>query len=627
MKKPPLLLTLGAAIVLIGGGVAAYWAFTKRDATNKVIPVGASLVPEDALMTISFSTNENQWRLLRSFGTPQTQAALDQNLAQWRDQILTANGLVYQKDIQPWVGEEITLAFLPPSEAIATPPGDTPAEPSDDNSPESEPDSSNSSGSEAAPSPEDQPSLAETEPLDSEQPLLMVLPIANAAKAQQILANSKAFDADWTEREYKGISIRETAPDASKRYSTAVVGNEFIVVTTDANTTEALIDTYKGEDAVTDTPGLRAAFAAVQEPDAFAKLYINVPAATQLAAANSARSVPPQGLSAIQNNQGLAATITLESNGLRLQGVTWLQADSDRRYEVTNSARQMPRQLPANTLMMVSGGNLKQLWQDYAENAPPQAMSPIHPDSLRAGLQATTGLDVDADILSWMGGEFALALVPVTARSAGQSTSPNSGSPSPQPQSSVAAVFMVQASDRKRADQTLTQLSETLASQYRFQVEEASLGGQPIVNWISPFGALTVSQGWLENNIAFFAFGKAAANQIVPTPSSPLADSRLFEAVTAGSPEPNNGHFFVALDPLLNAQQNLPLPALPPQSQSIAQAIQAIGVTAAIQDARTIRYDIQVELQKGDRPGALPSPKPAGQPEPSPSPSTTPKPE
>lgn len=113
-KKPSLLLTIGAAGLLIGGGVAAYWALTEGKWLLREIPVGTNIIPQDALLAISVSTDTGQWQQLREFGTPQTQAELDKIGAQLRDRFLTSNGYNYEQDIQPWVGKEVTIAFLPP---------------------------------------------------------------------------------------------------------------------------------------------------------------------------------------------------------------------------------------------------------------------------------------------------------------------------------------------------------------------------------------------------------------------------------------------------------------------------------------------------------------------------------
>ena len=81
-KKPSLVLTLSGAGLLIGGGIAAYWLLTQGKPLSRDMPVGANIIPQDALLTVSLSTDSSQWEKLRSFGTKASQSALDKNLIQ-----------------------------------------------------------------------------------------------------------------------------------------------------------------------------------------------------------------------------------------------------------------------------------------------------------------------------------------------------------------------------------------------------------------------------------------------------------------------------------------------------------------------------------------------------------------
>lgn len=575
--KSPLIPTLLASILLIAGGVTAYWFLVQRRPLSQDIPVGANIVPQDALMTLTFSTDEGQWQRLREFGTPETQAEFDQRLAELRDRLLTANGYDYQRDIQPWVGNEITVAFLPPasqvsSEAVPTNPSPT------------------------APS--------------NQQSVVMVLPIANQARAQELLAQPRAEGNELVEREYNGFQIWETEGDSEQNYAATVIDRRFLVVGTNTEATEQAIDTYRGEESVATTPGYREAFGQIEAPQAFSRIFVNVPVANSVASANSTQPVPPQGLAQLRDNQGLAATVTLEPDGVLFKGVTWLRPDSEKRLTVNNTATQMPNRLPADTLMMVSGGNLQQLWQDYVQGAQSSPITPVNPDNLRAGLQNTTGLNLDQDLMPWMDGEFTLALVPASQQTTEQQ--PASGS--------VGLVFMVQASDRRAAEQTFERLDDAMRSRYRFQVAQAEVDAQSVVTWTSPFNALSVTRGWMAGNIAFLSFGAPIANTLLPQPDAPLANSELFQKTASSELNPSSGHFFVDVDRVGNNRGNLPVPQLIPSNSGIINGIRALGVTAAIQDQRSTRYDIRVMLLKGNRPGPFPPPG-ATQPNASPTPS------
>jgi hypothetical protein len=567
-QKSALLLTVGSAVGLIAGGAVAWW-ITQNQPIATGLPVGADIIPQDASVTLTFTTDKGQWQQLRRFGTPTTQKALDRNLAKLRDRILFDNGLNYQQDIQPWVGNEITIAFLPPPGAK----------------------------SDAKPTPE---SVQPYSSSASEQATLMVLPIANPDRAEQLLTNPKVTAAQkWVDRDYKGAKIREVHGQTQRDYAATVLDNRYLVVSHDTQAVERVIDAFKGRTAIAKAPGYSQAFGQLKAVNPFMEMYVNVPAASNLTTNDPRQPIPPQSLIPFQKNQGLAAVMTLESDGIRLQGTAWLPSDSPR-HKVINNDQQMTALLPADTVLMTSGSNLKQAWQDYSQQ--PDGTAPqrgtVNPTMVRNGFANLTGLDLDKDLMSWMDGEFSLALVSAPATAA-----------VPQPRAGV--LLLTQTSDRRAADDAFKRLDQLMKERYRFQVNEAEVAGNPVVNWVSPFQSLTITRGWLDGNIAFIAVGPGVATTILPAPGQPLAENPLFQKSASSDSKPHNGHFFIELDRLAGAKTGLPFPALPPDNQEFLKAIRAIGMTTTIQDGRTTNYDINVLMQKtNNSPGALPSPSP-----------------
>lgn len=589
-RKPTLLLTLGGlAGFLVGGAIA--WSLLQRRPTLAGMFSGAEVVPQDAILTISVSTDRNQWQQLRRFGTPETQSALDKNLAQLRDRLLTANGLNYQRDIQPWVGSQITTAFLLPPEA------------------------SSGKNADRTVQPYDPAALAA-----GEQTTVMILPIADAVKAEQILGQVKVAPAqDAVDRDYKGVTIREVHGQQERAYAAAVLDNRFVAVSNGGQAIEQVIDTLKGKPSVAQTPGYSQALSHLSLTDPFMQVYVNVPAASALTTTNVSQPVPPQLLAPLKPNRGLAAAVALEPEGMRIQGVSWLAPNSKTRLKVSNSAERMPFLLPNQALLSINGGNFKQFWQNYTQEPADAARQGFfNPDTLRQGFANLTGLDFEQDLVNWMNGEFALALISVPANQT-PAADPQSSPLPTAPGAKSGAVLLVQTSDRKAAEASLQKLDELMRTRYRFQVTEAEVAGQPVVNWVSPFTALNITHGWLDGNVVFLAIGADLPSTLLPTPTLPLADNPLFKQ-TATELSPHNGRFFLEVDRLPSAQPNLPLPALPAENQSFLQAIRAIGLTTALQDGRTTRYDLRVLLRKGNSPGALPAPAAVTTPEPSPSP-------
>ncbi|MGK7903026.1 MAG: DUF3352 domain-containing protein [Hormoscilla sp.] len=577
-KKTPLVLAVVVATLLIAGGAATYWFLSQKRQQEVILemPVGVEVVPQDVLMSISMSTDEEQWHQMRQFGTPETQAAFDQRLAELRDRLLTANGYDYSKDIQPWVGPEVTVAFLSPNQL-----------------------SSNSSRIGMA---------------TEKNSLVLVVPVAKPLLAKQLL-DQQGFQADWVERTYKGIEIKESKKTASEQeqYSTAVLSTSYLVVTNNPQATNLLIDTYQqGNPSLASTPGYREANGQIQNPAPFARIYVNLPKAAAIASANAAQPIPKEKLAEVQQNQGLAATAIVMPNGILFKGISWLHPESEKRHVVENNAQIMPQLLPADTMLAISGGNLARLWQEYTREAEANPIEIIDAEWVRRALAQTTGLDLEADLLNWMESEFSIAMIPAISDT--DSTVP------------FALSLMVQATDRRAATKTLKELDEIMQEKYKFQVEEGQItdksgADRDVITWTPNFGLLDITRGWLDDNIAFLTVGAPVAEAIIPRSQTEadssqqpsLATSELFRETVPLELQPNNGHFFIDVDRVFDPNI-LSFLIVPPKQQAMLNAIRSLGVTAAVTSSRTIRYDIFVGLKQGNSPGVLPSPPPTPSP-------------
>ncbi|WP_348251786.1 DUF3352 domain-containing protein [Trichocoleus sp. ST-U1] len=561
-KNQRSLLTVAAAVLLIAGGAVTYWLLMQRNLFQADVPVGAEMVPQDTLLAVSVSTDEKQWQQLRQYGTPASQSAFGKQLAELEKNLLTANGYNYQQDIKPWVGKEVTIAFL--SQQLPQNPNAVPV---------------------------------------GQQSVVMVLPIENPLQAKQALEKYRnPTSSKFVERIYKGIKIRETQGSPAQKFSTTLLERS-LIVSTDPKGTERVIDAYKGGASLADTPGYTEALGKIKAGAPFAKVYFNVPVATAMAATYSARSLSPQNLASVQQRQGVGATVTLEPEGLLFKGVSWLKPNSETKYVVENNAKSMPRRLPGNTLIVTTGGNLQQLWQDYVQGAQANPLIRVSPEQMKAEIRSKLGQDLEQDLLPWMKGEFSLALIP---------TPP--GTPSIL---GAGVAFLVQTSDRPRAEKSLKQLDEVMAQQYKFQVQETTLNGQPITNWTSQLGGLAATHGWLDGNVAFLTLGAPVASTLVPKPQATLADSQLFKQAIPQQLNDKNGLFFIDVDRTINAG-NLSLSQVDPNQKIFTNAIRSIGVTGGISSDRSSRFDIFVNMKKVGDPS--PSPKASLSPSPSPSP-------
>ncbi|QKD83055.1 DUF3352 domain-containing protein [Thermoleptolyngbya sichuanensis A183] len=541
-------LVAGAAIALIAGGGLGYWLSRQpKPGAVSDVPAGLEAAPRDALLALSISTRPAQWRQLREFGTPQTRARLDQALVNWRDRLLTSKGYRYAQDIQPWVGDEVTLVLLAPA--------------------------------------------AETE----KPPALWILPIEDVEKAQQSLSRLGA-GASAPARSHKGIALRTLAGTEGQTLSAAVLEDRLVLLSDTASAIERAIDTYQGGEALTQLPNYSLALAQTAVPEPFARLYVNGPQAKAIAAANSIQPAPLLGLTPLQNNQGLVASARLTETGVQLRGFNWLPADSQNRYRVINNAGDLPKRLPDDALMVVSGSSFQQFWQGYSQQGSVvNPRNPLNPNMLREGLLSTTGLNLETDLVDWMNGEFALALLP---------------QPDATGERRLSLAWVAETSDRPAAEASLAKLDEVMGSRYRFRVTRAEVGGQPVVGWASPFGSINATHGWLNNNTAFLTLGTGTLPSLLPQSETPLSTDPDFLAATTTSLNNQNGQFFIDIERLLTSDTPFPLPNLPNGAEIFLTGMRSLGITTAIEGDRTTRYDLNLILQKSTEPVApLPPPE------------------
>ncbi|MBC1237066.1 DUF3352 domain-containing protein [Nostoc sp. 2RC] len=548
-QKPSLVLTLSSAGLLIAAGSAAYW-LQRQPSWNDLL-VGANIIPGDALFAVSLTTDPQQWQKLRELGTKETQAELDKNLVQWRDRFLTNNGYDFQKDIAPWVGNNITIAILAPQTTNKSVP---------------------------------KPVTTDADVTGDQQSMVMVLPVKNPEIAKSIFAQPKSLkQGQWVDRTYQGIAIKQNQGQSGENFSAALLDGRFLVITDSPKATERTIDAYKNQTSLVTTGGFAENFPKIANNQPFAQFYVNIPTTAKIAAASPNRPLPAQVLAQLQNNQGLGATMTLEPEGIRLKAVSWLNPNSQRVLAVENKAGKMQSRVPAETLMMFSGGNLQRSWAEYVLTSQGNPLSPIAPEQLRNGVKSLTDLDLDKDLLSWMKGEFSLSLIPNT---------PKQGSPD---NFRVGLLFMVQTSDRKSAEASISKLDEVMSNQYQFQIQPGKVANQPVVNWISPYGTLTATHGWLDENIAFFVVGAPITDKILPKPNNTLATTLPFQQTVPTQLNPTNGQFYLDVE---RTAKNFPLPTLIPNQQTLLNATRSIGMTSAVSDSRSNRYDIFIALKK-----------------------------
>jgi Protein of unknown function (DUF3352) len=531
-----LALTLGGAALLVGGGILAYVLLNGRP-SDSVIPLGATVTPQNALLSLTASTDEGPWRKLGEFGTPETKTRWQEQLKRFETDFLSPFGLTYDKDIRPWVGSQLNLVLL-------------------------------------SPAPEDVAQVGANA-------TVWFLPMRDPQQAQSVL--SRAAGSTLQKRTYKDVEVQSFKGQNGKSLSTVVLENRLLIVSNGNNTLNQVIDTYRGAPSLAQTPRLQEAMKEVEDSSAFAQVYVNLPVATAGLLQNPSRGMSQSTIQRVQAVQGFGSSIKIEDGGLNFKAISWLKPDSKQAIKGNNTSQTLARLLPGDTLMMTAGGNFRQAWQDYTQGTESQLIVPLNPGKIQAGLLRSTGLDFEKEFVSWMDGEFVAAVVPTASQS----------------KQGAGIMVLAKANDRAKADQSFQKLDAAMRDRHNFLVAESKVGNRVVTTWKVPPNLPLVTHGWLDNGVAFFTFGAPISERILTPQNNSLADAALFKKTQSSNLTSNTGEFFVDLPRMVTMMQNSPLlPKLAPSANQIAQAIEGIGVATANNNPWSTRYDFTVKLKR-----------------------------
>jgi Protein of unknown function (DUF3352) len=529
--------TAGAAALLVAGGTLAFFLINGRQ-SNGVIPLGATVIPQNALLSLTVSTDDAPWQKLGQFGTSESKAGWNKYLKHFETDFLEPFGLSYNKDIKGWMGQQLTMAMVSPVPEDATQVG--------------------------------------------HNTTVWVLPIRDIQQAQSVLSRM-AGNGAGQKRTYKDVEVQTFQGSNGKTVSAFVLEGRLLIAANGNSTLNQVIDTYRGGPSLAQTPRFQDAMSTVEEGSAFAKLYVNLPMATAGALQDSGRGLSQSALERLQAVQGMGSTISIQDEGLNFKTVSWLKPNAKQELKGSNKVQTLARLLPSDTLAMISGGDFQQVWQDYSQGTESQLIVPFNPKKIQSGLQRSTGMDFEKEFVPWMNGEFAAAVVPSTDKS----------------KQGVGLTVLVKASDRNKADQSFKKLDTALRDRHNFLVAESKVGNRSVTTWKVPPNLPLASHGWLDGDVAFFTFGAPITKRIVTPDNSALVNAELFKATDKTSLSSNSGHFFADLQRTTTLMKNSPLlPKLSPATSQYIQAMDGIGVTSSIQNSWSTRYDLFLKLKR-----------------------------
>ncbi len=459
-------------------------------------PGAAIFVSQQAPVMISMLVNPEKLQALEREG----------ELSKLKTSLLANTGLDYKQDIQPWLGDEITLA-------VTTQDIDR--------------DSSN-----------------------GQQPgYLMALATKNPEKSREfvdlLFSKRTLAGANLTTEQYEGIKLIsdsqeiDTKSKIQNSLAGAAIGDDFVLFANDPKVLREAINNVQAPDLNITTSSKYQEIVKQIPKGALATAFLNLPNVAQW-----------QGLqlpeSAIYDSE--IVSVVLSNKGLLAETSLLAQAETAPPQEQVSQPVEALKYIPASAGLAIAGtnlsslpsSNLTQVWQQL-KVAISGSEKDVVSELVRPVVDAQTGseLNLKEDIFSWVQGEYAIGLLP----------RPEQANPD--------FVFVVEKTETTPAG--ISHLDE-IASSKGLSLNTFDVDKQKISAWTqlkatkftdtqqrekyaieAKVSGVHISQG----NYEVFASNLETMNEVLNAKNNSLISDRQFKNSIAAIPQPNQGYVYL----------------------------------------------------------------------------------
>ena len=363
----------GVLVLLLIAAGSLYWILSQSPLNllkggTLHQPSATIFVPRQSPVMVSLLVNPDR---LESFGqlaaTPKQRRRSRLEFDQLKESLLANTGLDYHKDIQPWLGDEITLAVT---------------------------------------------SLdVDRNPENGVQPgYLLAVNTKDPELAREFLQLSFfqqaiAGTSDLVFEQYKGVNLiyqRSLEPSLKRTTITSAVVGDFVLFANTPKVLREAINNVQATDlSLNSSSSYQKALQTIETPR-IGIVYANLPALSAWVVNAPASETEAQQL--------LTVAMSLESGGLAAQ-TALIGVAGDEREPALSTPVEALQYVPADSVLTAAGTDLNQLWQQIETGIDPN--SPLKQLFSRgiSALEAPLGLNLPEEIFSWVQGEYALSLV------------------------------------------------------------------------------------------------------------------------------------------------------------------------------------------------------------------------
>jgi hypothetical protein len=511
------LATVVVVLLSIAGG-SLYWILAQSPLSLlkggvTVEPTAAIFVPKQAPVMVSLLVNPDRIEAFAQLTAyPKNRRRSRGEIEQVERSLLANTGLNYQKEIKPWIGDEITLSVT---------------------------------------------SLDfDRDPANGVKPgYLLAVMTKDPELAREFLQLSYSEQAiagtfDLVFEQYKGVNLiykRPLQPALKTSFLASAVVGDFVLFANDPKVLRDAINNVQVADLnLKNSPYYQEALQTILEPR-IGIVYTNLPAISAWIANAPAPETP-------EIRQMLAVALSLKSQGLVAQTALIGVSGQENQAPALAAPVGALAYVPDDSILTAAGTNLKQFWSQIETGLEPDSpLQQVLNQSLKL-LQEPLGINLPQNIFSWIQGEYSLALVP----------HPDGGEPD--------WIFIAEKTPDANANEAITHL-DALAQEQGYSVGNLPLLDKTVTAWTkltTSSGKNLGSLARLEATVSgvhtsvdryeiFTTSVEAMAKALQDTEMS-LEQSEKFQQAISALPMENDGYFYVdwhKSEPILD--EKLPL--------------------------------------------------------------------
>ncbi|NEP58383.1 MAG: DUF3352 domain-containing protein [Symploca sp. SIO2G7] len=523
MKLRSFFYTLVAiVIVLLLSAVWGFFWLTSQSPLNLLRempltePAAAIFVPKQASVMTSLQVNPDRLEEFRQLvANPLNRRQSRAQLNQLENSLLanTSVDLDYRRDIQPWLGDEITLAVISLDY---------------DHNPE-----------------------------NNLQPgYLLAVTTKDAERAREFLQlfyskQAIAGTVNIVFEQYKGVNLIYRRPLGAVETSTvdtnpgnipetltsAVVGDRFVLFANHPKVLKTAINNVQAANLSLDNDAVYQQTLKTLTGPRIGLSFVNLPA---LAAWISHQPAPVRD--SLQSSETLAVALTLNRQGLLAQTALLGTQPSDLSL---NPALEQPvnalEYIPASSALAVAGTDLNQFWERLSTGAERDELLKTLLNQSLNQLQSNLKVQLPQDIFSWVQGEFAISQL-----SRADKVNPD-------------WLFVAEKTDKEKVQESIEYL-DNLAKQQGLSIGIVPLGEQTLTVWTklatSAMGASTDNRLMrLEAQVygvhaevgdyEIFSTSVDAIDQALGGRVNSLLNNNNFQEAIAPLPSANDGYLYI----------------------------------------------------------------------------------